>query len=95
MTPFPIGTWIDLQIGATAVVFANDPEVCRPPAAAALAALYRLTPAEARLLEALLQGERVSEFAERVGIRTDTADGRAARAADHRGDDARDARCWR
>ena len=58
---------------ASAIVFANDPEWRRPPATTALAALYILTRAEARLLEALLQGERIAEYADRVGISTNTA----------------------
>jgi DNA-binding CsgD family transcriptional regulator len=58
---------------ASAIVFANDPELRRPPATAALAALYTLTRAEARLLEALLQGERIAEYAGRAGISTNTA----------------------
>ncbi len=58
---------------ASAIVFASDPELRRPPATAALATLYTLTRAEARLLEALLRGERIAEYADRVGISTHTA----------------------
>ena len=56
-----------------AIIFVNDPEWRRPPPAAALATLYRLTPAETRLLGALLQGERIVDYANRVGISTNTA----------------------
>jgi DNA-binding CsgD family transcriptional regulator len=40
--------------------------------AAALAASYELTPAETRLLEAFLQGERIADYAERTGISMNT-----------------------
>jgi DNA-binding CsgD family transcriptional regulator len=58
---------------ASAVVFVHEPETRRPSAIAALAALYQLSRAEARLLEALLRGERVAEYADRAGITTNTA----------------------
>jgi DNA-binding CsgD family transcriptional regulator len=35
--------------------------------------LYRFTSAEARLVEALLQGERIADYADRVGISINTA----------------------
>jgi DNA-binding CsgD family transcriptional regulator len=60
-------------VDATAVVFVHDLASRRPPATAALAKLYRLTPAEERLLGALLQGERIAEYADRVGISANTA----------------------
>jgi DNA-binding CsgD family transcriptional regulator len=58
---------------ASAIVFVSDPDARRPPASAALISLYKLTPAEARLLEALLQGERLAEYSGRTGISTNTA----------------------
>jgi DNA-binding CsgD family transcriptional regulator len=58
---------------AVAVVLANDPASRRPPAIGALAKLYRLTPAEAHLLKALLQGEKIGEYAERRGLSINTA----------------------
>jgi DNA-binding CsgD family transcriptional regulator len=73
VAPFRAGSWVGGPAGASAIVFANDPEKRRPPAATALATLYNLTRAEARLLDALLQGEQISEFAERVGISAHTA----------------------
>ena len=71
--PFRKEGWIDGSADAFAIVFAADPESRQPPAMPALAALYHLTPAEARLLEALLRGERIAEYAARVGISTNTA----------------------
>lgn len=56
-----------------AVIFVSDPETHRPPATSVLAALYALTPAEARLLDSQLQGERIADYAERVGISINTA----------------------
>lgn len=73
VAPFRAGSWVGGPPGASAIVFANDPETRRPPAATALARLYNLTRAEARLLDALLQGEQISEFANRVGVSANTA----------------------
>ncbi|MGA9868781.1 MAG: helix-turn-helix transcriptional regulator [Acetobacteraceae bacterium] len=56
-----------------AAIFVSDPEIQRPPATSVLAALYGLTPAEARLLASQLQGERIADYAERVGISINTA----------------------
>jgi DNA-binding CsgD family transcriptional regulator len=65
--------WTGGSADPSAIIFANDPDVRRYPAIRALTTLYRLTPAEARLREALLQGERVADYAERVGVSTNTA----------------------
>jgi DNA-binding CsgD family transcriptional regulator len=73
VAPFRGGSWVGDPAGASAIVFANDPDRRRPPPATALASLYNLTRAEARLLDALLQGEQISEFAERVGVSANTA----------------------
>jgi DNA-binding CsgD family transcriptional regulator len=67
------GRWTDGPAEPTAIVFASDPKKRRPPSITALAALYGLTPAEARLLQALLQGEQVGGYAVRAGITTNTA----------------------
>jgi DNA-binding CsgD family transcriptional regulator len=61
------------SVVASAIIFANDPSSRRPPAIAALAKLYRLTSAEARLLKALLQGEKIAKYAERRGLSINTA----------------------
>jgi DNA-binding CsgD family transcriptional regulator len=73
VAPLRRGAWTGGPIDASAIVFANDPEARRLPATAVLAALYQLTRAEERLLEALLQGARIAEYAERVGISINTA----------------------
>jgi DNA-binding CsgD family transcriptional regulator/PAS domain-containing protein len=73
VVPFRKSVSIAVSASASALVFANDPEARHRSATAALSALYKLTPAEARLLEALLQGERIAEYADRVGISTNTA----------------------
>ncbi len=73
VAPFCAGSWIGGLARASAIVFANDPEGGRQPAAKALAGIYNLTPAETRLLDALLHGERMSEYAKRMGISVNTA----------------------
>lgn len=73
VAPLPREGETHSSVDATAIVFANDPSSLRPPATAALARLYRLTPAEARLLQALLQGEKIAEYADRLGLSINTA----------------------
>lgn len=55
---------------AVAVVFVRDP--ARVPAGAALAAALGLTPAEARLAEALRAGAAPSDYARRAGVSINT-----------------------
>jgi DNA-binding CsgD family transcriptional regulator len=62
-----------LAAGAAALLVVHDPETQRPPAISALAKLLQLSRAEARLLAALLEGERIADYAERAGISADTA----------------------
>lgn len=73
VAPLQRDAWAGGPTDASAIVFVSDPESRRPPASAALAALYQLTPAEARLLEALLRGDRLAEYADRAGISINTA----------------------
>lgn len=73
VAPLRRDLWTSGPKDASVVIFANDPESRQPPATAVLTALYRLTPAEARLMEALLQGERIAEYTDRVGISINTA----------------------
>lgn len=51
---------------ATAIVFVNNPDDRVTPTEAALATQFRLTPAEARLTAALLDGEHVDDYAIRT-----------------------------
>ncbi len=53
---------------ATAIIFVNNPDDRITPTEAALAAQFRLTPAEARLTAALLDGEHVDDYAQRTGL---------------------------
>ena len=62
-----------LPAQAWAVVFLSDPDKRQVPPAALLAAQYHLTPAQARMLEALLEGERVADYAAKVGVSQNTA----------------------
>ncbi len=66
----------DLDLGRmrpAAVVFVSDPEARQETPAALLARLYGLTPAEARLAEALAGGGPLTAAAERLGIGRETA----------------------
>jgi DNA-binding CsgD family transcriptional regulator len=56
-----------------AAVFAYDSSRHRKPALPALIALYRFTRAEGRLVEALVAGERIGDYAERNEISINTA----------------------
>ena len=65
-----------LDLGRTrpaAVVFVSDPEVRQETPAALLQRLYGLTPAEARLAEAMAGGGPLKAAAERLGIGRETA----------------------
>lgn len=53
---------------ATAIIFVNNPDDRITPAEAALATQFRLTPAEARLTAAMLDGEHVDDYAIRTGL---------------------------
>jgi DNA-binding CsgD family transcriptional regulator len=75
----PIGreVWANgLDLGgerAAAVVFISDPEARQETPAELLRRFYGLTPAEARLAEAMAEGGPLSEAAERLGIGRETA----------------------
>lgn len=56
------------RLQATAIIFVNNPDDRITPAEAALATQFRLTPAEARLTAALLDGEHVDDYARRAGL---------------------------
>lgn len=53
---------------ATAIIFVNNPDDRITPAEAALATQFRLTPAEARLTAALLDGEHIDDYALRTAL---------------------------
>jgi DNA-binding CsgD family transcriptional regulator len=74
VVPLPRNAWDSgSTMDASAIIFASDPEWPPPLGVAALAARYDLTPAEGRLFEALLQGERIADYSDRVGVSTNTA----------------------
>ncbi len=56
-----------------AMIFIGDPDRQREPSMSVLAQTYNLTPAEAPLTEALLEGERLQDYADRVGVSIHTA----------------------
>ena len=57
---------------ASALLFIDDPDMHNPPRRDALAQMYGLTSAEAKLFEALLTGERLQNYADRcfIGLQT-------------------------
>jgi DNA-binding CsgD family transcriptional regulator len=57
---------------AAVIVFIADPEQQPRLPLTTLARLYCLTPAEARLMQALVGGERLEDYADRAGIRLTT-----------------------
>jgi DNA-binding CsgD family transcriptional regulator len=61
-----------LSATARSVVFLFDLSTSAPPPMQLIAELYGLTPAECRLAEALLAGETLTEYGERVGLSRNT-----------------------
>lgn len=70
--PLPAGH-PSLQPRAAAVVFVTDPEDGVESTPAVLQRLYGLSPAEARLAALLLDGKRLQDAAEKLGISVNTA----------------------
>ncbi len=58
---------------AAAIIFVNNPDDRFTPTQSALMTLFALTPAEARLTAALLDGETLDEYARHAGISPHTA----------------------
>lgn len=56
-----------------ALVFVSDPEAAPRSSIEAIAALFGLTPAEARLAAALAAGRSIDEYAEEAGLSRETA----------------------
>lgn len=73
VSPFSSGPVEGWPLGPVAAVFINNPEERRGLREESISKLYALTPAEARLTKALLDGERLQDYAERVGISLHTA----------------------
>jgi DNA-binding CsgD family transcriptional regulator len=65
--PFP-SSYVFTESAPCALVFLDDPEVLPASRALALTNLYRLTPAECRLTDLLLQGLQVAGAARRTCI---------------------------
>ncbi len=64
-----------LTLGASvpaALLIFSDPDASTSTSSQALIALYGLTPAEARLMAALVDGERLEDYADRQGISINT-----------------------
>lgn len=69
--PFPSPVLAGTEKEPLALVFMADSQ--RLPSADVLAQIYRLTPAEARLARALVEGERLQDYADQAGISIYTA----------------------
>jgi len=74
VSPLPTDHVLD-RFGQTSTValFVTDPDAAQPDAAPWLEAAYQLTPAEARLLLALVAGASLSQAAEQCAITINTA----------------------
>ena len=77
--PFSIPAALCGATARGALIFIGDPEVRPQPRRAALAQMYGLTEAEARLFEALVLGERLQDYAERSGVGFQTVKAQLAR----------------
>ena len=73
VTPLVRGTKAVRMAGPVAAIFINNPEERRKPSEAVIGALYGLTPAEAKLTKALLEGRHLQDYAGRSGISLHTA----------------------
>jgi DNA-binding CsgD family transcriptional regulator len=67
------GEGADAQEKSGSILFVSDLTAEHDADLSLIAGLYELTPAEMRLLEALVRGERVGEYAKRAGITLNTA----------------------
>jgi PAS domain-containing protein len=79
------------QTRPIALIIIGDPDRRATPTHQALARLYGLTRAEARLLGSLLTGERLQDYTERVGISINTAKTQLAQVFQKTGQDRQSA----
>jgi DNA-binding CsgD family transcriptional regulator len=72
--PFPaiLGSGLETTT-RMALIYASDPDLAPLPTRAALTQMYSLTVAEAKLFEALLNGDTIQRYAEKRGIGLQTA----------------------
>lgn len=82
VVPLAASRPLRLFADAAVVVFITDPDRQRRLPLATLAKLYRLTPAEARLMQALVAGERIEDYAEGCGISITTTKTQLSRLFD-------------
>jgi DNA-binding CsgD family transcriptional regulator/PAS domain-containing protein len=68
----PLGVGADSRHGATAVLLVKDPHVPRAGLACGFMRLYRLTPAESRVAEMLVEGRSLQEIAAVAGTSLET-----------------------
>jgi DNA-binding CsgD family transcriptional regulator len=73
ITPLNRGTKAMRLSGPVAAIFINNPEERRKPSETVIGAIYGLTPAEAKLTKALLEGRHLQDYAEQGGISLHTA----------------------
>lgn len=66
--PFPSPLLAGTATEPLALIFLSDPKAIRKPSAEIFAQIYGLTPAEIRLAEALTDGQRLQDYAERCNI---------------------------
>lgn len=68
VSPAPFDALGMTALSPAAIIFVNNPDDRITPTEAALATQFRLTPAEARLTTALLDGEHIEDYAVRTGL---------------------------
>jgi DNA-binding CsgD family transcriptional regulator len=83
--PFSAPSALSGASARVVLIFVSDPEGRPLPRREALAQMYGLTLAEARLCEALITGERLHDYAERSGVSFQTVKTQVARIFDKTG----------
>jgi DNA-binding CsgD family transcriptional regulator len=70
--PFIAASLLNGESVRAALIFLSDPDITKAPDRASLAQMYGVTPAEAKLFEAILAGERLQDYAERNSVSVQT-----------------------
>jgi DNA-binding CsgD family transcriptional regulator len=85
VSPLPNGAIRDRGAGGLALLAVHEPDRQQPAPARLLAELFALTPAEARTALALIEGNRLQDVADRLGVSLATVRTHVQRAFDKTG----------